>query len=660
MLRHPPVLRNSPPETAPSRTHRMNRLFCFRPHCIAQSRWTLLLSGRLTLLALVLVQVMTTPVLAQAQTTPQQESAGNGGPVRLRQPTQATNERAQTAQPPDGSSQLAYRPGEFEIYVQGLVAAAAAGQPPGEIRRFGSELLSGTGSPLAAQDYSPIVPPDYLLQTGDELVVTLWGSVDADLRLLVDRSGRINLPRVGPIMVSGVRYADLPDVISQRVATVFKNFQLSVSLGQLRGLRVYVTGFVQRPGVQVVSSLSTLAQTVMRAGGPAAAGSFRNVQLRRGRDLVATFDLYDLLLRGDRSADRLVQADDVIHVGAVGPQVGLIGSVNRPAIFELKPGETVDDLLRMAGGFAAVADTTRLAIERLGERSTVRVTQIDLPAGIKSTLRSGDVLRAFNAVSVALPVQRQNKRMRIEGEVARPGEYVLPAQSSLTDALREAGGLTSAAFLFGAEFSRESVRTTQQVNYDRALRDLETDLARGNSSQRVATADDAATQTASAQAAARLLERLRAVRPSGRVVLQMPVEGGQLPELALEDGDRLYVPPRPTAIGVFGSVFNAGSYLYSPNRRIADYLRLAGGPTRGADEGSAFVVRANGSVASSLSTASWLNRKGSLDGLTAEPGDTVFVPEEVNKTTFVQSAKDWTQILYQLGIGIAGIKSAVR
>ena len=538
--------------------------------------------------------------------------------------------------------------------------SATQGQSTVEIRRFGSELLTGAGSLLAAPDFSPIVPPDYVLQPGDELVVTLWGAVDADLRLQIDRSGRINLPRVGPIMVSGVRYADLPGVISQRVATVFKNFQLSVSLGQLRGVRVYVTGFVQRPGVQVVSSLSTLAQTIMRAGGPSAAGSFRNVQLRRGRDVVASFDLYDLLLRGDRSADRLVQADDVIHVGSVGPQVGLIGSVNRPAIFELKPGETVDDLLRMAGGFAAVADTTRLAIERLEQRSTVRVTQVDLPDGGKSLLRSGDVLRAFNAVSVALPVQRQNKRVRVEGEVARPGEYVLPAQSTLADALREAGGLTSAAFLFGAEFSRESVRTTQQLNYERALRDLETDMARSTSSQRVATADDAATQAASSQVAARLVERLRAVRPSGRVVLQMPVEGGSLPELALEDGDRLYVPPRPTAVGVFGSVFNAGSYLYSPNRGVSDYLRLAGGPTRGADESSTFVVRANGSVVSSLSTSGWFNRKGTLDGLTAEPGDTVFVPEEMNKTTFVQSAKDWTQILYQLGIGIAGIKSAVQ
>ena len=631
-------------------------------HIRTTARQRIELGVRLAVLAWTLA--VPAAVMAQTAATPEATTTA-GGPVRLRQPTQATTDRADrtgtlTAQDATAQSPTPqpYKPGEFEVYVQSLVVQQ--GPLPLEIRRFGSELLSGPAASLAAPDYSPIVPPDYLLQAGDELVLTLWGSVDADLRLQVDRSGRINVPRVGPIMVSGVRYADLSDVISRRVATVFKNFQLSVSLGQLRGLRVYVTGFVQHPGVQVVSSLSTLAQTVMRAGGPSSAGSFRNVQLRRGRELISTFDLYDLLLKGDRSADRLVQADDVIHVGPVGAQVGLIGSVNRPAVFELKPGETVDDVLRMGGGFAAVADTSRLAIERLNERNSVRVAQIELPAAGNAALRSGDVIRAFNAVNVALPVQRQNKRVRIEGEVASPGEYVMPADSSLADALRKAGGLTSGAFLYGAEFSRESVRNTQQQNYERALRDLETDLARSASSQRISNPEEATAQAAALQGSNRLVERLRAVKPTGRVVLQLPTEGGQLPELALEDGDRLYVPPRPTTVGVFGSVFNAGSYLHTIGRDMSDYLRLAGGPTRGADDGSTFVVRANGSVISSLSSGSWFNRRGTLNTLQAEPGDTIFVPEEMNKTTFIQTAKDWTQVLYQFGIGTAGIKSAFR
>lgn len=609
--------------------------------------------------------IQSTQPTQPAQATQSYEAAPNapGGPLRLRQPVQANAQPGSLSNGQTlatgrlGNEQIPvpYRPGEFEIYVQSL-----AGPQAEEIRRFGAELITGAGGAALAGDFNPVIPADYIIQPGDELLLTLWGSVDADLRLQVDRSGRIAVPRVGPILVAGTRYSDLSDIISKRVGLVFKNFQLSASLGQLRGIRVYVTGFVQRPGVQVVSSLATLAQAVMKAGGPSAAGSFRNVQLRRGGSTVSSFDLYDLLLKGDRGADRLVQADDVIHVGPVGPQIGLIGSVNRPAIFELRSGETLGDVLAMAGGFAAVADTSRVAIERLDERATVRVKQIDLPAGQKSPLSAGDVIRAFNAVSVALPMQRQNKRVRIEGEVARPGEYVLKPDSTLTDAVREAGGTTGAAFLFGSVFTRESVRETQQQNYDRVLRDLETDLARTSSSQRVTTADDAAVQAAYAQNSNRLLERLRNVRPTGRVVLQIPIEGGSFPELALEDGDRLYIPPRPSAVGVVGSVYNAGSYLYGGNRAVGDYLRLAGGPTRGADERAVFVVRANGSVVGGASNSGWFGSKGSLESLPAEPGDTIVVPEEMNKTTFVQSAKDWTQILYQLGVGFAGIKSALN
>jgi protein involved in polysaccharide export with SLBB domain len=495
------------------------------------------------------------------------------------------------------------------------------------------------------------------VQAGDELLVTLWGSVDADLRLIVDRSGRISIPRVGTIMVAGVRYAELHDVISRRVAQVFKNYQLSVSLGQLRGVRVYITGFVLRPGAYTVSSLSTIAGALVKAGGPSAAGSFRTIQLRRGRDVVTTFDLYDLLLKGDRSADRVVQPDDVIYVGPLGTQVALIGSVNQPAIFELKPGETVTDVLRMAGGFTPVADISRLAVERLDDRATTRITQLELPQALINELHSGDVLRAFNAVFAVLPVERQNKRVRVEGEVLKPGEYVLPASSSINDALKVAGGLTSSAFIYGTEFSRESVRMTQQENYERALRDLELEFAKSSTTLRTNTADEAAAQAQRSAGTSRLIDRLRSIKPTGRIVLQLPPDSRQLPDLALEDGDRIYVPARPTTVGVFGSVFNGGSYLWSGSRNLDDYLRLAGGPTKGADESSVFVIRANGSVVSNLQSKGWFSSRSSeFVGTAAQPGDTIFVPEEINKTSFIQGAKDWTQILYQFGLGVAAIK----
>ncbi len=570
------------------------------------------------------------------------------GVLRLRQPVQTLG--TESASAPAQRAAEAAPPGEFEVFVQ---RAAGSASP---IRRLGAELLTGDFE-SGIGDLSPLVPADYVIAPGDEVLVTLWGSVDADLRLTVDRAGRITLPRVGTVQVAGIRHSDLPTVIEKRVARVFRDFQLSATVGQIRGVRVFVTGSVAKPGAYTVSNLSTVVTALLRAGGPTAAGSYRAVELRRGAVKLATFDLYDLLLKGDRSGDLILQGGDVVHVGPVGTQVGVIGSVNKPAVIELKPHETISDALAMAGGFSAVADRSRLLVERLTERAEKRVTELKLPAA-SSGLAHGDLIRALNATTTVLSAQFQNKRVRVEGEVRRPGEYVLPANSTLQDALATAGGLSPAAYLFGTEFSRESVRLIQQQSYDRALRDLETDLTRNTATQRTFNAEQSNALSANANANARLLERLRGLQPTGRVVLSLTPESTELPNLMLEDGDRLLIPSKPSTVGVYGSVFNSGNYLFRAGNTIGQIVNVAGGPTKGADESSTFVVRLDGSVVSArLSDGGWFRTGKNIGESAALPGDTIFVPEEMNKTTFIQEAKEWTQILFQFGLGAAALRT---
>lgn len=538
-------------------------------------------------------------------------------------------------------------PSEFEAYASDL-----AGVP---IKRLGSDLmLPSRGAGIEANRQ---VPSDYIVGLGDEIQLTLWGSVDSDLRLTVDRSGRIVIPRVGPVVVAGVRHADLNDLLTHRVGQVFKNFQLSATLGRLRSIRYYVTGFVSRPGAYSVSSLATVMTGLVQAGGPSTAGSFRNIELRRNGQRVAQFDLYDLLVRGDKKGDLPLQADDVLYVGPIGPQIALIGSVNLPAIVELKGAETISDAIAYVGGLSTVADTRRVAIERLSDRQDRRIVELVLPKDGDERLNNGDVLRAFNSVSAVLPQAKQYKRIRVEGEVARPGEYVLPPTSTLADAVQAAGGLTQQAYLFGTDLTRESVRKLQEVQYERALRDLETEFTRSTSTQRTTNSDESAALAQKQAGTTKLIERLRAVRPTGRIVLDLSASSRELPTIDVDEGDRLYIPPRPNTVGVFGSVFNGGSYLLKPGSSIEDIVKLAGGPTRGADAGSLFVLRANGSVVSARQSSSGWFGGSSLPSLAALPGDTVFVPEELNKTTFMQEAKDWTQILYQFGLGAAALKT---
>lgn len=593
--------------------------------------------------------VIALAALANTASAAEDSEQAATGPIRL-------VDRATSAPPAAQPSELIHpeplKPAplsEFEAYVSGLAGT--------NVRRLGVELMLPQRNASLVESNRQ-VPPDYVVGFGDEIQLTTWGSVDADLRLTVDRAGRIVIPRVGPVVVAGVRHGDLNELLTRRVGQVFKNFQLSATLGRLRSIRFYVTGFVVKPGAHSVSSLATVLTGLAQSGGPSAAGSFRNIELRRSGQTIARFDLYDLLVRGDKKGDIPLQGDDVLHVGPVGPQVALIGSVNKPAVVELKPNDSVDDAINYVGGLSVVADAARIAMERLSDRNDRRVTELTLPRDGGLKVVNGDVLRAFNNVSAVLPQAKQFKRVFVEGEVARPGDYVLPPTSTLMDAVQAAGGLTSQAYLFGTDLSRDSVRRIQEAQYERALRDLETEFARNASSKKVSSADDALVSGQEQANTSRLIERLRNVKPTGRIVLDLKPTSRELPTLSVEDGDRIYVPAQPTAVGVFGSVFNGGSYLYKAGASVDDMLRLAGGPTKGADKGSIFVIRANGSVSSARSNSSgWLSTGSSLSSLQALPGDTVFVPEEMNKTTFMQEAKDWTQIIYQFGLGAAALKT---
>ncbi len=576
----------------------------------------------------------------------------DNAPLRLRSDdprntTQDNQDASRSPQPTPNRPPAIVKPSEFETFVQDLTGV--------EVTAFGRNLATAMGRNEV--DFNSQVPSDYVVSVGDELLVTIWGSVDANLRVTVDRAGRITIPRVGTFLVAGTRYADLTQAVKTQAERVFHNFEVSVSLGRLRGVRVFVTGFVERPGSYTVSSLSTISGAILRAGGTGATGSLRDIRLIRQGKEVAHVDLYKVLLNGDRTSDVPVLADDVIQVAAIGPQVAIVGSVNSAAAFEISDSDTVGDVLRMAGGFSSVADRTHLVVNALSDRASVGARELALPAGLTTKPAAGDVYRALSAVVLAMPVQRQNKRIRIEGEVVHPGEYLLPPSATTEDAVAAAGGTTPAAYIYGMELDRESTRRAQVLNYDRALRDLETQFTLNATTQRATTVDEAAGRTAQTASVTALFQRLREVKPNGRIVLQMDPDATKVPRLALESDDHIIIPAHPTSVGVFGSVFNGGSFLYMPDRNLDFYLNLAGGPTPGANPRGAFVIRPNGSVVSVVQHAHWFSSTSPFEHLEAHPGDTIFVPEELDKSTFVQSLKDWTQIMYQAALGFAALKS---
>src|SRR5205807_8690278 len=232
-------------------------------------------------------------------------------------------------------------------------------------------------STFAPVDRIPVTP-EYLIGPGDELLVRAWGQIDVNYRAVVDRTGAIYLPKIGPISVAGVRYDQLNTYMKAAISRVFKNFDLDVTLGRLRAVQVFVVGQVRRPGSYTVSSLSTLVNALFASGGPSKRGSMRHIELKRQGRIVSDFDLYDLIANGDKSRDAQLLPGDVIYVPPVGRLVALAGSVNIPAIFELKDHDTLGGVIAYAGGLTTTAAGQRAILERIDARHQRKADEFPL------------------------------------------------------------------------------------------------------------------------------------------------------------------------------------------------------------------------------------------------------------------------------------------
>jgi len=751
---------------------------------------------------------------------------------------------------------------------------------------FGSDLFRNVPSTFAPVDDVPVTP-DYVIGPGDELLILAWGQLDVDYAALVERNGTINIPKVGSINVAGIRYQDLQSHLKAAIGRVYRNFDLTVNLGQLRAIQVFVVGQARRPGSYTVSSMSSLVNAVFAAGGPSAKGSMRGIQLKRGNKVVTELDLYDLLISGDKSRDAPLLPGDVIYVPPVGALVAISGAVNVPAIFELKKDGALGDLIAWAGGLASTASGQRATVERIDSRNTRRMDEFKLDAaGTLTRLRDGDLVTVFsvtpridNAVSlrgnvaqpgrfpwragmrvkdliprvetlisrhywlrknqtvgmdntiaellkrnqaagvdipvtellkknqqsqqqeasstvaesmrrtqieadvatanadslrkiaaqpgaaaptgvptqagtqapqastglgigqgsqsggqdkadnntartrladeikrnldevnwgyaliermnprdlsttlvpfnlgkailegdpahnvllqpgdvvtifsvddIQAPIAKQTKYVRLEGEFVNAGIYRVEPGETLRQLVARVGGLSPNAYLFGAEFTRESNRVFQQKKLEETINRLEREMQRSaiSRSRNVSSGEEAAGLGSEAAAQQALLARLRQLRASGRIVLELPADDAaglkDLPELALEDSDRFVVPSRPSTISVVGAVYNENAFVFRPEKRLTDYLRQAGGVSRAGDQEDLYLLRVDGSVISKRQSG-WL--MASFEGERLMPGDTIVVPEDFARTTWTKVLKDYGQILYQFGLGAAALK----
>jgi protein involved in polysaccharide export with SLBB domain len=300
---------------------------------------------------------------------------------------------------------------------------------------FGQSLFVQAPSTFAPIDWMQ-VPSDYVIGPGDELQIKVWGQVEASLRTVVDRSGQIYIPQVGEISVAGVHYGDLEPHLKREISKIFKNFSVTASIGRLRSIQVIVVGEARYPGTYTISSLSTLVNAIFASGGPTPQGSLRHIQVRRDGAIITDFDLYDLLILGDKSKDVRLQPGDVLFIPHVGPLVAMAGSVNSPAIYEMKSDSTVKDLIQIAGDLTPVADTGKITLDRFVDHSARQTLEFPYDEQSRSLqLKDGDIVRVLSIVP------RFDDTVTLRGNVANPGRYPWKPGMRVRDLIPDAQAL---------------------------------------------------------------------------------------------------------------------------------------------------------------------------------------------------------------------------
>lgn len=385
-------------------------------------------------------------------------------PVVMPSAADTVAREAAPASPPEVVPEVDANATEFQRFVRDTTGRS--------LPLFGYNLFAGRTFPTLQ---NVPVPADYVVGPGDEIVLKMWGMVDADARLTVDRNGQVAIPRVGVVTVAGLKSSQLESALKSQVGQYLKNFQLNATMGRLRSMQVFVVGQARKPGAYTVSSLSSLISVLFESGGPAASGSMRKIQLKRDGRVVSTIDLYKFLAEGDKSADVFLHPGDVIVIPPAGPRVAMIGALGAPAIYELsRAEEPVAHVLSYGGGALSLTTPHKILIERI-EPSVVKAPRVVIEraldaAGLKSTVQDGDVVTLFK-ISPAF-----SNAVTLRGNVATPLRYSYRPGMRVADLIPEREALIQPDYYTRknilVQFEKDEKAGRERVSAERQLSEV--------------------------------------------------------------------------------------------------------------------------------------------------------------------------------------------
>ena len=507
---------------------------------------------------------------------------------------------------------------------------------------YGYNFFQFAPSTFALANDTP-VDASYILGPGDVLSVNFFGANVKNVEVIINREGKIVLPLVGAVNFLGMTFSQASKLLSNKVKTELTGTEVNLSIKEVRSIGVYLLGEAYKPGRYVLSGLSSVTNALFVSGGVNEMGSLRNILIKRDNEVLATYDFYDFLLYGSLESDVRLQDGDVIFIPFIEDTVLLGGAFKRPHKYELKKGETLQDVIKLAGGFNSdVMENSKIelsSIDRKASKRTLNFLNLDTDFDFK--INDGDV------VNVSSTSGLEPRTIKISGEIKNPGEFSIQTGDTILDIIDRAGGYTQQAFTEGAVYLRETVAETQKKAFSRSADQLEDTIVD------VITKDTISSEITefTLLPLSRLIERLRNEDPVGRMVVDLDylsLKTNPIKNLMVKNGDSLHIPKRPNFVSVVGEVLNATSVGFNPELGVNEYIELAGGLNDSADRDKIFIILPNGK--SKLVKQSLF----SSDSFVL-PGSTIVISRDARPFDAISLTQIITPILADLATSAAAI-----
>jgi protein involved in polysaccharide export with SLBB domain len=501
--------------------------------------------------------------------------------------------------------------------------------------RYGLKLFNTMQS-----SFMPINEPNfgnnYTIDYGDSFSINTFGSKNLSYLADVKRDGTILVQEIGSLMVAGLNFEQVTDLITKKYQMAFIGMDIVVNLAAIRDINILVTGNVAFPGIYTLSGNSNILQALNIAGGITENGTLRGVTLKRNNQDDQSIDLYDALLLGNIDNIPFLMSGDSIHIGPVSNLVRAGYGFNNTAVFELKQKETLADLTKYAGGLNNASGKEIFKLVRF-ENNEFKSYELNFEDFSSFGVQNMDSIYADKeAIGSIL----------ITGNIKYPGKYSISSSDRILDIIVRSGGYTDTAYPFGGSLLRESARDLENIFADKSYNNLITFII-----------SNPAAMPSNADGLGFLLSELKNYEPIGRVIVELDetkLKENIQDNIYLTDGDEIHIPPYTSNVFIFGEVGNPGSVLFKEADSMLDYIERSGGLTRYSSKDSIFIVSPNGETKKAHISGL---RKYLADETEIYPGSVIYVPRHVGKIEGINYYATIAPIFSSLALSLASLNT---